>query len=306
VISELAFDTDMTVTASGVPMPTSFKWFLDGTVLADQTISSVTLGAGLAGDTIHTLTVIGRSDDIAGSADATFRIGAAPIIIAAVDLKSAGDYVILAQTGISGNATTSVVGDIGASPVTAAAITGFSLAIDSSGTFSTSTLVTGSVFASDYLEPTPANLSLAVLDSDAAYNEAATRTHAEVVDTLGIEIGSMNLAPGLYSWASAVSISTNLTIEGPANGVWIFQIDGALTQAASIQVILAGNALPENVFWQVGGGVSLGAGAHMEGIVLSGTGIALGAGASVDGRLYAKTAVTLDASTVTQPSVIEK
>jgi hypothetical protein len=124
-----------------------------------------------------------------------------------------------------------------------------------------------------------------------------------VVNDLIGEIGGMSLAPGLYSWASAVSITTDLTLNGPANGVWIFQITGSLTQAASAEVLLAGGALAENIFWQVEGGVLLGAGAHIEGVVLSGTSIALGAGASAHGRLLAKTAVTLDTSTVTQPTL---
>jgi hypothetical protein len=303
VSAELAYDTDMTVTASGTPEPTSWKWFLDGDVLVGETTSSVIVGAGLAEKTLHTLTVIGRNGDIAGSADATFRIGAAPIIILPVDLKTAGDYVILAQSAVSGNVGTMVTGDIGASPVTAAAITGFSLVLDISGEFSTSTLVEGSVFAADYAGPTPAALTQAVLDSNAAYTEASTRTSSYVVNDLIGEIGGMSLAPGLYSWASAVSITTDLTLNGPANGVWIFQITGSLTQAASAEVLLAGGALAENIFWQVEGGVLLGAGAHIEGVVLSGTSIALGAGASAHGRLLAKTAVTLDTSTVTQPTL---
>lgn len=301
VTSDLTYGTDMTVTASGTPVPTTWKWFLNADELVGQTTSSVTLGADLDEKTLHTLTVIGRKGDIAGSTDAIFRVGVAPIIIDPVDLKTAGNYVILAQSGITGGAGSTIVGDIGASPVTSTAITGFSLALDPSGLFSTSEFVTGSVFASDYVSPTPTTLNQAVLDSDAAYAEAATRVSLDVVNDLDGEIGGKTLVPGLYSWTSAVSINTNLTLDGPANGVWIFQIAGSLTEATNIHVNLSGGALPENIFWQVGGGVTLGANAHMEGVVLSETAIVLGQGATVKGRLYAKTAVTLDASTVTQP-----
>lgn len=151
------------------------------------------------------------------------------------------------------------------------------------------------------LNQPPTLLAQAVLDSNAAYTAAVERVSLEVVDNLAGEIGGMTLAPWLYKWSSAVSITTNVTLEGPANGVWIFQITGSLSAAADALVLLAGEALPENVFWQAEGGVLLGAGAHMEGIVLSGTSIALGAGASATGRLFAKTAVTMDASTVVQP-----
>lgn len=64
---------------------------------------------------------------------------------------------------------------------------------------------------------------------------------------------------------------------------------------------MSGGALPQNVFWQVAGIVSLGTTAHMEGIVLSQTAITLGTGASVNGRLLAQTAVTLAGNAVVQP-----
>lgn len=302
VSTELAYGTTMTITAAGTPAPTSWKWFLDGDVLAGQTTSAVTIGEGLLENTLHTITAIGRTGDIAGSADANFRIGSAPVFLAPIELNTAENYVILAQSAVSANAGTSIHGDIGASPVTAAAITGFSPVLDSLGTFSTSTIVDGSIYAADYAAPTPADLSQAVLDANAAYAEAAARTSLDVVDDLTSEIGGMTLVPGLYAWASAVSIGTDVTLAGSSDGIWIFQITGALTEAAAAQVVLSGGALPENIFWLVEGGVQLGANAHMEGVVLSGTAINLGAGASANGRLLAKTAVTLDSSTVTQPS----
>ena len=301
VEAELGYGTNMTVTASGTPGPTTWKWFLDGDALVDQTTSSLTLGGDLDARTLHFLSIVGRKGDISGSADAIFRIGSAPIIISPVDLKSASDFVILAQSGISGGAGSSVTGNIGVSPITSAAITGFSLSLDSSESFSTSDFVTGNVYASDYKSPAPEKLELAVLDSDAAYIEAASRTSLDVVNDLVGEIGGMSLAPGLYTWDSAVSISTDITLVGPANAVWLFQIGGSLTETANTHVFLTGGALPENVFWQVAGGVTLGASAHMEGVILSGTGIVLGSEASVHGRLYAKTAVTLDTTTVLQP-----
>jgi len=66
-------------------------------------------------------------------------------------------------------------------------------------------------------------------------------------------------------------------------------------------VLLAGGALPGNIFWQAAGTVALDTGAHLEGNVLSQTEITLATGASINGRLLAQTAVTLDAATVTKP-----
>jgi hypothetical protein len=84
--------------------------------------------------------------------------------------------------------------------------------------------------------------------------------------------------------------------------VWIFQIAQDLTLSSGTDIVLAGGALPKNVFWQVSGLVDLGTTAHLEGIVLSQTSITLRTGASVNGRLLAQTAVTIDGSTVVQPA----
>src|SRR4030042_6111877 len=67
-----------------------------------------------------------------------------------VNLRSAGDFVILAKPGISTTGTTSIDGDIGISPAAASFITGFGLTMDSSNKFATSSLVTGRVYGADY------------------------------------------------------------------------------------------------------------------------------------------------------------
>jgi hypothetical protein len=134
-----------------------------------------------------------------------------------------------------------------------------------------------------------------------AYTDAAGRA-AGVTELGSGNIGGLTLTPGVYKWGTGVSIPTNVTLAGSAADVWIFQIAGGLTQAAATTVVLGGAAQAKNIFWQVAGGVTLGATAHLEGNVLSQTAITLGNKASVNGRLLAQTAVTLDASTVTQPA----
>ena len=87
---------------------------------------------------------------------------------APVYLGSSGGYVILTKTGISTTGVTSIVGNIGVSPIKATAITGFGLILDSSGKFSTSSLIQGRVFASDYAVPTPARMTAAVGEMETA------------------------------------------------------------------------------------------------------------------------------------------
>lgn len=220
---------------------------------------------------------------------------------APVDLGTAGDFVILAKSGIDTVPNSIVTGDIGVSPIDSTAITGFSLILDSSTTFSTSAQVTGMAFAADYAPPTPANMTAAVSDMETAYTDAAGRSTPDFTELGAGDISGLTLVPGLYKWGTGVLISTDVTLSGGVDDVWIFQIAGGITQATSTSVILTGGALPKNVFWQVFGSVALDPNAHFEGIVLSQTEITLATGASVNGRLLSQTAVTLDQATVSEP-----
>jgi hypothetical protein len=219
----------------------------------------------------------------------------------AVNLRTAGDYAILAESDISTVPPAVVTGNVGISPMAATFITGFSLIADSTNVFSTSVQVTGKIYAADYAAPTPSNLTTAIGDMGLAFTDAAGR--APDVTELGAgSIGGMTLAPGVYQWGTGLLIPTDLTLNGSATAVWIFQIAQTLTVSNAVIVHLTGGALAKNVFWQVAGSVDLGTTSHLEGIVLCQTMINLRTGASIAGRLMAQTAVTLDTSTVTQPA----
>jgi hypothetical protein len=219
---------------------------------------------------------------------------------AAVNLGTAGDYVILAKSGISTVPPSVVTGNIGVSPATATAITGFSLTKDATGVFATSTQVTGKVYASTYSVPTPSNLTTAVSDMQLAFTDAAGR--APDVTELGAgNIGGKTLTPGVYKWSSGLLIPTDVTLNGSATDVWIFQIAKNLTVSSATNVVLSGGAVPKNVFWEVAGSVALGTTVQFEGVILCQTMIALDTGASIDGRLLAQTAVKIESSTVVEP-----
>ena len=218
-----------------------------------------------------------------------------------VELGAAGNFVILAKSAISTVPTSAVTGNIGVSPAAATFITGFSLTADSTNVFSTSTQLTGQAFAANYAVPTPSNLTTAVGDMELALTDAAAR--APDVTELGAgNIGGMTLAAGVYKWGSGLLIPTNVTLNGSATDVWIFQIAQTLTMASGTRILLTGGALPKHVFWQASGLVDLGTTAHLEGVVLGQTSITLRSGASVNGRLLAQTAVTIDGSTVVRPA----
>ncbi len=217
-----------------------------------------------------------------------------------VNLRTAGQYVVLAKSGIATVPTSAVTGDLGLSPAAATYLTGFSLTSDATNAFSTSAQVTGKLYASDYAVPTPANLTTAVSDMETAFTDAAGRA-AGTTDLGAGNIGGMTLNPGVYSWGTGLLIPTNVTLSGPATGVWILQIAQDLTVSSAVSVVLAGGAVAQNIFWQVSGSVDLGTTSQFQGVILSQTSITLETGASITGRLLAQTAVNVDASTVSEP-----
>lgn len=227
-------------------------------------------------------------DTPGAAADIDARLGPEP-----VPFLTAAFFKILTKAGITNVPTSQVIGNMGTSPIGAAAITGFGLVLDGSGQFSTSAQVDGRVYAADYAPPTPAMLTQAVLDMEAAYTDAAGRL-PDVIDANAGLIGGMTLVPGTYRWNSNVVIASDLTLVGGPNDTWIFQVNGTLDLAAAMQIIMAGGANHNNVVWQVTGTTTIGPGATFRGNILAQTNVAVQTGASVFGKLLAQTAVTLD------------
>ncbi|KAJ7879355.1 antifreeze protein [Mycena leptocephala] len=217
---------------------------------------------------------------------------------AAVNLRTAANYGILAQSGISTVPPSMITGTVAVSPIAATAMTGFALTLDTSGQFSTSAQVIGKMYAADYATPTPATLTTAVGDMGTAFTDATGRVNPDFTNLGSGEIGGLTLAPGLYKWTTGVTVDSAVTISGAATDTWIFQVTGTFTVATDIKMVLAGGAVAQNIVWVVTGAVSINAGAHLEGVLLGKTSIALLTGATANSRLLAQTAVTLQKATV--------
>ena len=213
---------------------------------------------------------------------------------APVDLGSAGNFVILAESAVTNVPTSAVTGDVGLSPATGA------------GIGLTCVEVTGVVYSVDAAGPLPCvvtdatRLTAAIGAKGTAYTDAQGRA-ADYTELGAGNIGGLNLGPATYKWGTGVLIPTNLTLTGGANDVWIFQIAQGLTLSPGVQIILAGGARPQNIFWATFAAASLDTTTVFKGVILSQTQIAVKTGASVDGRLYAGTQVTLNQNRVTQP-----
>jgi hypothetical protein len=222
-------------------------------------------------------------------------------VVAVINLGTANDFVILSKTGVATTGTTSVIGNIGVSPVSASYITGFGLIMDSGTEFATSSLVTGQVFAADYLVDTPVYLTTAVADMMTAYNDGAGRT-ADYTELYTGDLSGKTLYSGVYMWSNNVLINTDLTLNGSSTDIFIFQIASTMTMAANTQITLTGGILPENIFWVVADTVAIGSGADFQGVILSMTNVSMATGSTITGMIYAQTSVSLDATVVTKPS----
>jgi uncharacterized protein (TIGR03437 family) len=220
-------------------------------------------------------------------------------IQAPVNLGTAGNYVVLSETGITDVPPSAIVGNIGASPITGAAVhvscsevIGTISVVDAAGPAPCSQIVPGA-------------LGVAINDMNTAYTSAAGRPTPDFINLGAGNITGLNLVPGLYKWGTDVLITAaGVTLTGGPNSVWIFQIAGDLTLANNGHIMLAGGAQANNIFWQVGAsnfGATLGTGSVFNGTILSGKQVIENTGATLNGRALAQTQVTLQSTAITTP-----
>jgi hypothetical protein len=288
----------LTSEPGAVPVP--------GTVLYASSTAVFWPAARLGSNGSFTATITTDANSASGVALAAnrawnFTTGMSLAAGVPVNLGTAANYVILTKAGISTVPISSVTGDIAVSPAAASYITGFSLTADTTNEFATATQVTGKIYAASYVAPTPAKLTAAVLDMEAAFGDVAARA-PDVLELGAGNIGGMTLTPGVYKWTTGLLIPTSVTLAGGPKAVWIFQVAQGLTMSSAKQILLTGGARAKNVFWEVSGIVDIGTTAHLEGIVLGHTAVTLHTGSSINGRLLALTTVGIDGSTVVPPA----
>lgn len=247
-----------------------------------------------------------------------FFLSAAALVNAAtavetVDLGNAGDYVILSKTGISTVPDSSITGDMGVSPIAATAMTGFALTMDKEEKedevdliFSTSVQLAGKAFAPEYSDTMKTELTTAVSAMESAYTNAAGRpNNNDNRKNIGDGyIGGKTLTPGVYTFGKDIKITSDVKVHGDANDIFIIQTTKNLLQAKNTKVTLSGGAVAQNVFWQVAGHATVGAGAAFEGILLVKTAALFETKSSLVGRVFSQTSCDLQQASITEPQAL--
>lgn len=215
-----------------------------------------------------------------------------------VSLGTAGNFVILAGTGVTDSPTSVINGNVGLSPAAGSNYAGL-LPIQ----------ISGSMYDVDGTGPfgTVNNaglLTTAKNDLTTAYVDAAGRTPATIVPT---ELGGTTKTAGVYaSQNTTFEITAGagplvLDGQGDAGAVFIFQMGAegtGLTVGPGSVVTLTNGAQACNVFWQVDT-ASINTTAVFKGNILALSSISVANGANIEGRLLARNgAVTLINDTI--------
>ncbi len=200
-------------------------------------------------------------------------------------LLSAGDFTLLGGTAITSTGvvgTTIRNGNVGLSPGATTGITGFPPAVVVGGAI----IATGAVTGQARLDLITASVGLAGMASNANMST--------------VDLGGKTLAPGVYTFNSAASLSGALVLDaqGQNNVAWVFQIGTALTTAINSTVTFinlgtnGGSDL--GVFWNAGSAVNIGANNQLVGNYLAGTSITFGGLSNGGGRALALAGISLD------------
>jgi hypothetical protein len=177
-------------------------------------------------------------------------------------------FSVLGNSGVTGStgAGTVVTGDVGSSP-----------------TASISNFPPSSVSPPFILHLTnDLTVQQAHADAIVAYDFLATEGPGTV---LAAQLNGAVLTSGIYSFAGGaadLAATGTLTLNGP--GIFVFQVDSALTANVGSSVVGTANAC--NVFWRVGTSATLN-GVSFLGNVFADASITVGSGSNVTGRTIA-------------------
>ena len=200
------------------------------------------------------------------------------LVAAAPSVGAAGNFAVLAGTAVTCTNGT-ITGNVGVSPGTA--IT------------QTSCPVTGTINAGN----------AAAVQANSDFFIAYDKFKALACDRTLTTLDGQTLSPGVYCFdAAATSAGGVLTLDGPANGIWIFKIGtlgtGALTGTGFSVVTPSGAPPPCNsVYWWVAEAATM-TDSKFVGSILAGAAVTLTRG-TFNGDAFAKAGATITGTAVT-------
>ncbi|MDX6623152.1 MAG: hypothetical protein QOE75_1084 [Solirubrobacterales bacterium] len=205
---------------------------------------------------------------------AVFAVAAVPVAAqaAAVNLATAGPFVVLGGSTVTNTGPSVLNGNLGVAPGTS--LVGFGLPA----------VVNGATHVNNGVA------TQAQADLTTAYNVAAGQPVPPSNNLTGTDLGSRTLTAGNYGFSSSAQLTGALTLDaqGDPNAQFVFEIGSTLTTASASSVILVNGASPCNVYWQIGSSATLDSGTSFAGNLMALTDITLNSGASVIGRVLAR------------------
>ena len=201
---------------------------------------------------------------------------------APVGLGTAQSFAVLAGSAITNTGPSVISGSVGLAPGS------------SVGGFPPGIVLAGTTQVANGMALQAKN------DLVTAYNDAAGRSSTATVSG---DLAGRTLTSGVYTSASSLGLSGQLTLDaqGNPNAVFIFQAGSSLIVGSSSQVILIGGAQACNVYWQVGSSATIGTASAFVGNIMALTSITMTTAATLQGSALARNgAVTLDTNTITK------
>lgn len=159
-------------------------------------------------------------------------------------------------------------------------------------------------FNGEYTSSGSGTTSTAVTDLESGYqvllNKTNTALHANAFGS------GETLQAGVYETSGAGSLAGSLTLNGTADELFIFKINGAFSTSVGSSITLTGGAQASNVFWIAisAGAMSIATTNQMKGTFIARDGAALIAnGSTLEGRLLTNVgAVSTDANIISVPT----
>lgn len=217
--------------------------------------------------------------------------------VPAIDLGIAESFAIMAYTSITSIPTSNITGKVGLKPGTRSLII-----------LNPETEVAGGLFeiyAGDDIGDPSDYLNIAREDLIAAYRDAGARpTDRDKVEAFAGYPGGKILPSGIYRWSNGVTISSDMTLEGNATDVFIFQITGDMRVAPKVRISLRGGVRTKNIFWQVSGRVTLESTSVVPGTIMSQLTFEMKSFAQLNGRALVKNGkLLLSQNVITKPGL---